>query len=115
MCILDLSKVFMYEFHYDYIKNKYGNNSILLLNDTESLMYEIKVEDVYEDFIKDRRMFNFSNYSTKSKYYDNSNKWVVGKMKGKTDGGTIKEFVRLKPKMYSFLVDDIVSIKQGMI
>ena len=75
MCILDLSKVFMYEFHYDYIKNKYGNNSILLLNNTESLMYEIKVEDVYEDFIKDRRrMFNFSNYSTKSKYYDNSNK-----------------------------------------
>ena len=64
----------MFEFHNDYIKNKYGNNSILLLNDTESLMYEIKVEDVYEDFIKDRGMFNFSNYSTKSKYYDNSNK-----------------------------------------
>ena len=41
----------MYEFHNDYIKNKYGNNSILLLNGTESLMYEIKVEDVYEDFI----------------------------------------------------------------
>ena len=47
MCILELSKVIIYEFHYDYIKNKYGNNSRLLLTDTDSLMYEIKTEDVY--------------------------------------------------------------------
>ena len=52
MCILDLSKVLMYEFHYDYIKNKYGNNSRLLFTDTDSLMYEIKTEDVYEDFLQ---------------------------------------------------------------
>ena len=71
MCILELSKILMYEFHYDYIKNKYGNNPRLLFTDTDSLMYEIKTEDVYEDF---------SNYSTKSKY-GNSNKLVVGKMK----------------------------------
>ena len=51
-------------------------------------------------------MFNFSNYSTGSKYYDDSNKLVVGKMKYETTGVAIKEFVRLKPKMYSFLVDD---------
>ena len=63
----------MYKFHYDYIKNKYGNNSILLFSDT-------KTKDVYEDFSKDTEMFDFSNYSTKSKYYD-SNKLVVGKMK----------------------------------
>ena len=50
MCILELSKVLMYEFHYDYIKNKYGNNSRLLFKDTDSLMYEIKTKDVYEDF-----------------------------------------------------------------
>ena len=106
MCILELSKVLMYEFHYDYIKNKYGNNSRLLFTDTDSLMYEIKTEDVYEDFSNDKEMFDFSNYSTKSKYYDNSNKLVVGKIKDETTGVAIEEFVGLKPKMYSYLVND---------
>ena len=47
ICILEISKVLMYEFHYDYIKNKYGNNSRLLFTDTDCFMYEIKTEDVY--------------------------------------------------------------------
>ena len=55
MCILELSKLLMYQFHYDYIENKYGNNSRLLFTDTDSLMYEIKTEDVYEDFSKDKK------------------------------------------------------------
>ena len=54
MCILELSKVLMYEFHYDYIKNKYGNNSRLLLTGTDSLIYEIKTEDVCKDFSNDK-------------------------------------------------------------
>ena len=70
MCILELSKVLMYELHYHYIKNKYANNSRLLFTDTDSLMYEMKTEDVYEDFSKDKDMFDFSNYTAKSKYYD---------------------------------------------
>ena len=78
MCILELSKVLMYEFHYDYIKNKYDNKSKLLFTDTDSLMYEIKTDslmyeiktgDVYEDLSSDKEMFDFSNYSTQSKYY----------------------------------------------
>ena len=51
-------------------------------------------------------MFDVSNYSTKFKYYDESNKPVVDKMKEETAGVAITEFVELKPKMYSFLVDD---------
>ena len=51
-------------------------------------------------------MFDFSNHSTKSRYYDNSNKLVIGKIKDESTVVTIKEIVVLKPKMYSFLVDD---------
>ena len=50
-------------------------------------------------------MFDFSNYLSKSKYYYNSNKLVIGKIKDETRGVTIEEFVGLKPKMYSFLLD----------
>ena len=105
MCILDLSKVLIYEFRYDYIKSKYVNNSKLLITDTDSLMYEIKIEDVYEDFSKAKKMFDFTTYSTKSKFYDDSNKLVCRKIKDETAGVSIKKFVGLKPKMFSFLVD----------
>ena len=74
MCILELSKVIMYEFHYDYIKNNYDNKSKLLSTDTDSLMYEIKTEDFYQDFSSDKEMFDFSNYLIMSKYCDDSNK-----------------------------------------
>ena len=105
MCILELTKVLMKKFHYDYNKNKYSNKSRMLFTETDSLMYKIKTEDVYEDFSNDKEMFNFSNSSTKSKYYDNSNKLVVDKMEYTTRGVAIKEFFRLKRKMYSLLVD----------
>ena len=61
MCILDLSKVLMYELNQDYINHKYGNNSRLLFTDSDSLAYEIKTEDVYEYFNKDQEMLDFSN------------------------------------------------------
>ena len=88
-------KVLKYEFHYDYIKNQYDNKSKLLFTDTDSLMYEIKTEDVYKDFSSDKEMFGFSNYSTKSKHYDDSNTLVTGKMKVETSDVKIEEFVGL--------------------
>ena len=68
MCILEVSEVLMCEFHYDHIENKYANKSRLFFTNTDSLMYEIKTEDTYEDFSNNKEMFDFSNYSTKSKY-----------------------------------------------
>ena len=105
MCILELSKVLMYAFHFDYIKIKYDNKSKLSFTDTDSLMRETKTEDSYEGFSSIKEMFDFSNYLTKLKYCNNSNKLVIGKMKDETEGVEIEEFVGLKPKMYSFSVD----------
>ena len=64
------------------------------------MIYEIKTENIYEDFSEDKEMFEFSNYSARSIYYDDSNKLVVGKMKDETSGIAIKEFVGLEPQIH---------------
>ena len=65
----------------------------LLLTDTDSLTYEIKLEDVYEEFFKHELLFDFSNFSKDSKFYDNQNEMVVGKMKVVTKEILINKFV----------------------
>ena len=55
MCILELSKVPIYEFHYDYIQNKYDNKSILLFTNTDSLMYEVETKNIYDNFNKNTK------------------------------------------------------------
>ena len=73
--ILDLSKLLMYEFHYKYIKSKF--DAKLLFTDRDILVYEIKTEDVYEDFYQDKNLFDFSDYSLNflsSKFFDLVNK-----------------------------------------
>ena len=57
--ILDLSKLLMYEFHSKYIKSKF--DAKFLFTDTDSLVYEIKAVDVYEDFYRDKNLFDFSD------------------------------------------------------
>ena len=63
--------------------------------DTVSLVYEIKTEDAYEDFYKDKNLFDFSDYSLNSKFFDPVNKKVIGKMKDEFKGKIIGEFVGL--------------------
>ena len=70
--ILDSSKLLMYEFHYKYIKRK--SNAKLLFRDTDSLVYEIKTDDVYEDFYSDKNLFDFGDYPRDSKFFDPANK-----------------------------------------
>ena len=86
----------MYDFHYNFIKKNF--NAELLFIDIDSLTYEIKSENVYEDFFKWKDLFDFSNYSKDS---NDANKKVIGKMKDKYGGVIIDEFVGLKSKMYS--------------
>ena len=95
--ILDLRKLLMYELHYKYIKRKCNNK--LLFTDTGSLVYEIKTADVYEDFYKDKNLFDFSDYPLDSKFFDPANEKVIGKMKDEFKGKIINEFAGLKSKM----------------
>ena len=69
----------MYEFHYKCLKSKFDTK--LLFTDTDSLVYEIKTEDVYEDFYQDKNLFDFSDYPLHSKFFHPINKKVIGKMK----------------------------------
>ena len=105
-CILELSKTLMYDFHYNYIKNKYDNRAKLLFTDTDSLTYEIETEDVYKDFWNDKDMFDNSNYPENLPYYCNVNKKVTGKFKDEACGVPIVEFMGLKSKMYSYIKSD---------
>ena len=100
--VLEISKLAMYSFHYDFVK-KIFNNFKLLFTDTDSLCYEIRDENPYEKFYEHREYFHLSNYSKKSKYFCNDNKKVLGKMKDEYGGNVIKEFIGLRSKMYSIL------------
>ena len=111
----ELSKIPTYEYHFGYIKNKYGNKLRLLFTDTDILKYETETEGVYVDFNKNKEMSDFSNYSTKSKYYDDSNVLVAGKMKDQMVGVVMKEIVCLRPKMYPILLRDSNQSKKAKV
>ena len=106
MCILDISKILMYDFHYNYIKSKYGNKSKLLFTDTDSLCYEIQTDDFYKDTINDvdHGLFDTSNIPKdhSSGLPSGANKKVVGIFKDEAGGKIIEEFVGLRAKLYSY-------------
>ena len=105
MCILDLSKTIMYEFHYNYIKKKYEDKAKLLFTDTDSLMYEIETEDFYKDISKDvKNRFDTSDYPPNhpSGIPTGCNKKVLGVFKDEAAGRIMKEFVGLRAKNYFY-------------
>ena len=105
VCILDLSKTIMYDFHYNYIKPMYKDKAKLLFTDTDSLMYEIETEDFYKDISKDvKDKFDTSDYPDNhpSGIPTGINKKVLGMFKDEAGGKIIKEFVGLRAKLYSY-------------
>ena len=105
--ILDLSKLIMYEFHYDYMLPKYGENLKLCYMDTDSFVYDIKTEDFYKDIAEDvEKRFDTSGYKDRPLPVG-KNKKVIGLMKDELGGEIMKESVSLRPKMYSYRVGNI--------
>ena len=104
MCILDLSKTLMYDFHYNYIKQKYGDKAKLLFTDTDSLMYEIQTEDFYKDISEAvKHRFDTSDYppNIRQAYLQDLIKRCLVCLK-MTLGVVIDEFVGLRAKLYSY-------------
>ena len=109
MSILNLSKTLMYDFHYNYIKPKYGDSAKLLFTDTDSLAYEIQTEDFYRDISSDVELrFDTSNYPKDhpSGILTGVNKKVIGMFKDEASGKQIVEFVGLRAKLYSYRVEE---------
>ena len=113
--ILDLSKTLMFDFHYNYIKKKYGNKTELLFTDTDSLMFQIYTDDFYKDINPDvQDKFDTSDYppNHKSGILTGVNKKVIGMFKDEVAGKQITHFVGLRPKLYSFKVEDEKDLKK---
>ena len=100
--ILDLSKIIMYKFHYDYMKPKYGENLQLCYMDTNSLIYDIETNDFHEDIAGDvEARFNMSGYSQNCPFPIGVNKKVTVLIKDELDGRVMAEFVALRPNLYT--------------
>ena len=114
LCILEISKIIMYEFWYDYVKNKYGNKARLCYMDTDSFVINIKTNDFYEDISQDvNERFDTSNYTFDRPLAKGINKKVIGLMKDELGGGIITEFVALRPKTYSYITKDFIELKKA--
>ena len=106
LSILEISKTPIYEFWYDCIKPKYQQNANLCYMDTESFIFHIQTEDVYEDITDDVEKNDRSLLRGK-------NKKVIGLMKDELGGKIMTEFVAFIPKTYSYLMDDGTSGKKA--
>ena len=107
LSILEISKTLMYEFWYDYMKPKYGDNAKLCCMDTDSFIMHIKTEDFYKDIADDvEKRFDTSNYECHRPLPTGKKKKVIVLMKDERGGKIVTEFVALRPKTYSCSTDD---------
>ena len=114
MSILDISKITVYEFWYDYIRNKYGERANLCYTDTDSFIINVKMEDFFKDISENViERFDTSNYIYDRPLPISVNKKVPGLMKDELGGGIITEFVALRPKAYSYKTGDNVELKKA--
>jgi len=112
MFILDFSKLHMYKFWYDHLKATYGENVKLIYTDTDSLVFQVFTNDFYEDMLKNKNLYDLSEYDKNSKMFDVTNKKVLGKFKDECSKSPIVEFIAIRSKMYCYRCDDNKLIKK---
>ena len=114
LSMLEISKLLMYEFWYDYTKPKFGDSVKLCYVDTDSFIMNIKTEDFYQDIANDvEKRSDTSNYGCDRPLPTGKNKKVIGLMKDELGARVIAEFVALRPKSYSYLTDDFKEDKKA--
>ena len=114
LIILDISKITMYEFWYDYVKTKYEDKAQLCYVDTDSFVVNIKTKDFFKDISQDvNKRFDTSNYTFDRPLPTGINKKVIGLMKDKLGGDIITEFVALRPKAYSYITNNFIEMKKA--
>jgi len=104
MAIIDLSKILIYTFHYNYMKKKYCRKAKLLYSDTDSLIYEIQTEDFYVDIARDVDLWFDTNEYPKKLPVRIHNKKVIGMFKDEAGRKQIKDFIALRSKLYSYKI-----------
>ena len=111
--ILELSKIVMYEFHYNYMKPKYNDGNLTLCYmDTDSLIYSIETDDFCKDISDDGKdRFDTSGYNPDMLLPVGLNKKVIGLMKNELGGEIMAEFITLRPKMYAYKTGESESKK----
>ena len=100
--ILETSKLHMYQFWYDHLKEKCNNKVELIYTDTAFFIIHVETDNIYKDMLENKNLYDFSNYPINHPNYDITNKKVLGKFKHELNSLIITEFIGLKPKMYSF-------------
>lgn len=115
VCILEISKIRMYDFHYNFMMKIFDYNKCkMLYTDTDSFVYNIECDDIYTFIEENSDQFDTSDYPPNNKYGIQSlNKKIPGLMKDECNGKCISEFVGLRSKMYSIRVGGIDAIKKA--
>ena len=110
MGILEIGERIMYDYHYNYVENKYGNKVKLLLTDTDILTYEIETVKTYGDMWENKELFKFNKYLKDQKFCNKTITLVFGKIINETNYIPLTEFAGLKPWMYLFIKSECGSV-----
>ena len=106
MSIMELSKTLMYAFHYEEMKPRYGDKLKLMYMDTDSFIYDVETPNIYEDMKQHIDLYDTTDYPANNDFgIPLVNKKVLGKMKDECQGEIMTEFIGLRSKMYSFIVN----------